>query len=182
MTNYRIPDQQYIDACRESSSVSGALTLIGLRPLGGNYAIFHRKVRKLGIDTSHFTGQSWSKGKKLEPRVSTEVYLNNQATTSSSVIRKRLIREGIFEHRCNRCKNTTWNGQPIAIELEHINGDHFDNTLSNLELLCPNCHAQTSTYKGKNIILRKARINQEEASPEGFEPPTVPVEAGCSSS
>jgi predicted HNH restriction endonuclease len=48
------------------------------------------------------------------------------------------------------CNNTEWNGQPIPLELEHKNGNNQDNSLNNLCLLCPNCHAQTSTYRGKN--------------------------------
>lgn len=53
-------------------------------------------------------------------------------------------------HTCNKCKNTTWNNQSIPLELEHKNGNSDDNSLENVELLCPNCHAQTSTYKAKN--------------------------------
>lgn len=44
-----------------------------------------------------------------------------------------------------------WNGELIPLELEHINGINNDNRLENLTLLCPNCHAQTPTYRGKNI-------------------------------
>lgn len=51
---------------------------------------------------------------------------------------------------CNKCKTKEWNGLPIPLELEHIDGNSLNNDLDNLKLLCPNCHAQTPTYKGAN--------------------------------
>lgn len=63
-------------------------------------------------------------------------------------------REKVFEeqnHSCNKCKNSLWNGQSIPLELEHIDGNRSNNKRENLEGICPNCHAQTPTYKGKNI-------------------------------
>jgi 5-methylcytosine-specific restriction endonuclease McrA len=65
-------------------------------------------------------------------------------------LRLRLIREGLLESKRNRCQLTQWNGLPIPLELEHKNGIHTDNSIENLELLCPNCHAQTLTCRGKN--------------------------------
>lgn len=52
--------------------------------------------------------------------------------------------------RCEVCGGTEWQGQPIPIEMDHINGHSSDNCSENLRLICPNCHAQTPTYKNKN--------------------------------
>jgi len=50
-------------------------------------------------------------------------------------------------HRCEKCLNTEWLGQQIAIELDHVDGNRQNNTRENLKLLCPNCHAQTPTWR-----------------------------------
>ena len=69
--------------------------------------------------------------------------------TNRRTLRLYLIR--VRNHQCELCNNTSWNGLPIPLELDHIDGDATNNFLVNLRLLCPNCHAQTDTYKGKNI-------------------------------
>ncbi|MBC7809691.1 MAG: HNH endonuclease [Burkholderiales bacterium] len=53
-------------------------------------------------------------------------------------------------HRCERCGNEEWMGAPIPLEIDHISGDTDDNSAESLRMLCPNCHAQTETYKGAN--------------------------------
>jgi len=62
-------------------------------------------------------------------------------------VKRYLLEQG---HRCNKCKNSEWNGEPIPLDLEHIDGNSDNNNLNNVELLCCNCHAQTPTYKNKN--------------------------------
>jgi 5-methylcytosine-specific restriction endonuclease McrA len=148
--SYSISDSDFETAVKESLSIREALQKLGLAPKGGNYSTFNNRVKKLNLDTSHFTGQLWNKGKTLKPKREIQDYLTNKQSIQSHKLRLRLIAEGIFEAKCYKCNNTTWLGQPIALELDHINGDHEDNSLSNLILLCPNCHAQTETYRGKN--------------------------------
>lgn len=69
----------------------------------------------------------------------------------SNKLRIRLLKEGIKKAECENCKNHEWMGYPISLELDHINGDSKDHRIENLRILCPNCHAQTDTYRGKNI-------------------------------
>ncbi len=77
------------------------------------------------------------------------------STYQSFKLRQRLVSEGLKAAQCEECLATTWNGRPVPLELEHVNGRNDDNRLENLKLLCPNCHAQTPTYRGKNIGKRQ---------------------------
>lgn len=51
---------------------------------------------------------------------------------------------------CSICGLDEWNSKPMPLEIEHKNGNSEDNSAENLSVICPNCHAQTDTYKGKN--------------------------------
>lgn len=133
-----------------SSSVREALTKLGLKPAGGNYASFKRFCAKNNISISHFTGQAWSKDKILAPKRPISAYLSNSHRIGSHRLKLRLFKDGLKEKRCERCGISEWQGEPAPLELEHINGNHDDNRLENLLVLCPNCHALTSTYRGKN--------------------------------
>jgi 5-methylcytosine-specific restriction endonuclease McrA len=61
-----------------------------------------------------------------------------------------LLKHGLKESRCERCGITEWQGNPLNMQLHHINGDGSDNRLENIIFLCANCHSQTDTYGGRN--------------------------------
>jgi hypothetical protein len=134
-----------------SLSIADVCRKLNIAPLGGNYATVKRYIQHHHISTSHFTGQLWSKGKQLPAKRPLREYLVAGRPVNSSMLRQRLIKEKIFDHKCYGCRLSEWRGRPIPLELEHKNGDHDDNRLENLTLLCPNCHAQTKTYRGRNI-------------------------------
>lgn len=150
----RYTKEQFITAIISSTSIAQVLIKLGLKPRGGNYRVIKNYIKQLNLDISHFTGQSWNKGKKIGPKRDIQVYLSNEQSIQSHDLRQRLLSEGIFEYRCSNCQNTEWLGKPIPLELEHKNGNHSNNNLSNLCLLCPNCHALTPTYRGRNKKFR----------------------------
>lgn len=59
------------------------------------------------------------------------------------------------DNRCSKCQLDTWLGEKIALEIDHKDGNNKNNLRHNLEALCPNCHAQTKTYRGRNAIKGK---------------------------
>ena len=79
-----------------------------------------------------------------------DILIKDSPYRSLSKLKIRLISEGIKENRCECCNNTMWLGKPIKLELHHINGINTDNRLENIQLLCPNCHAYTDNYRGRN--------------------------------
>ena len=150
-------DEQFIEAVRKSKSYSGVCRLIGISAKGGNLNTVKRKIERMALDVTHFTFQNWNKGLTSEDSPSIkkkpieEILIEDSGWTSNN-IRIKLLKEGIKEHRCERCNGTEWEGHKIPLELHHINGVHTDNRLENLQLLCPNCHALTDNYCGN---LRK---------------------------
>lgn len=80
-----------------------------------------------------------------------EYYLQNNISCDSKSLKKRLIKEGLKENKCEICGcSGIWNNLPITLQLDHVNGNHCDNRLENLRILCPNCHSQTKTWGMKN--------------------------------
>lgn len=139
------------EAVASSYSLRQTLIKLDVAPAGGNYEVLRKAIKHFQVDNSHFKGQGWNKGKTFQPKRELSEYLHNKFPIQSYKLKNRLIKEGIFEHKCSNCQMTHWLDNPIPIELDHIDGNSKDNSLLNLRLLCPNCHALTPTYRGKNI-------------------------------
>ena len=98
-----------------------------------------------------YSGNQSGKGQsKKMPKLSLMDYLATSQDIQSNKVRIKLLEEGYKDYQCERCKMTTWMNEPIPLELHHKDGNRNNNTLQNYELLCPNCHALTESYRGKN--------------------------------
>lgn len=149
MMKCRYTKEQLAFAVQQSTSLRQVLKHVGLKEAGGNYSIIKRRIVEWDIDITHFSGKGWNKGLQFQPnpkRLMEQILIRN-STFQSHKLRKRLIEEGYFKAMCYRCEATEWMGQPIPLELEHIDGDRSNNQLENLTLLCPNCHALTKTWR-----------------------------------
>jgi DNA invertase Pin-like site-specific DNA recombinase len=91
-----------------------------------------------------------------EIRKSLEDILNNKIIYSASSLKKRLIEEGLKENKCEICGISEWNGKELCLELHHKDGNHYNNNLGNLQILCPNCHSQSEHFRGKQFKVNKS--------------------------
>lgn len=119
------------------------------RELGCNPKTINPVLKKLGLE---YAGNQGCKGlsKPNGYELSLLEYLEKSIDIQSNKVRKKLLDEGYKEYKCECCGLTEWLGEPIPLELHHKDGNHFNNELDNFQLLCPNCHAKTSSYRGKN--------------------------------
>lgn len=102
---------------------------------------------------------AWSKGKLLTPNK--EVFREN-SLYANEMIKQRIVNQNLLEYKCSKCGIDHWQGETIVLDLDHVNGNNRDNRLSNLRFLCPNCHSQTDTYKGRNKNTGKLKISDKE--------------------
>jgi hypothetical protein len=145
--------EQLTEAVAQSFSMAQVLKRLNVRVAGGNYETLKKAIKHYDLDASHFRGKGWNLGGATicrKPRPLNEILVENSHYLSHR-LKKRLIKKGIKQHKCECCGIAEWNGEPAPIELDHINGVRTDNRLENLRILCPNCHAQTKTYRGRNI-------------------------------
>ena len=129
----------------ESNSFSEILRKQGKAVSGASVKLLKSKLEEYGIKTL-FISESLS-GKKSKPL--SEILVEN-SNYSSQDLKKRLIKEGLKEDVCEVCGlPNEWHGKPLVLQLDHINGNHYDNRLENLRVICPNCHSQTDTFANK---------------------------------
>lgn len=148
-----------IEAVSESKSVREVLKTLGTNPdSGGMHSYISGLLREYKIDTSHFLGQAIWKGRELPCRPK-KIPLSKILVKNSSYprqhLKKRLLNEKLIENICSECgQEPEWNGEPLIMILDHINGINNDHRRENLRMLCPNCNAQQPTFSGRNNLRK----------------------------
>ena len=144
--------EQLKRAVKSSRSYAQTLIKLGLKEAGGNYIQIKKYVKENNLNVTHFKGRGWNKGLRGigKPLIPLEKILVKNNHFQSYKLKKRLFAAGIKLPRCEQCRwaEKTIDGY-VPLELDHINGDHCDNRLDNLRVLCPNCHSLTPHHRGR---------------------------------
>lgn len=148
---YQVSNEEFISIVQNANSYSDCLRALGLCTTGGSSTdTLKRRINELKCDTSHF-GLQHNKGKSANAKYDlSEILVENSTYANISRLKQRLVKEERLEYKCAVCGLTEWLGQPITLQLDHINGINNDHRIENLRFLCPNCHSLTDTYAGKN--------------------------------
>ena len=143
-------DEAIRQAVRESRTIAQVVRALGAKLTGGTHAHISRRIRRLGLDTSHFTGQAHMSGlRHVRRRGPSELLVllpDGSPRPRGSLLRRAMLEIGVPEV-CACCGiPPEWNGAPLRLDIDHVDGNWLDNRPANLRFLCPNCHTQTSTY------------------------------------
>lgn len=146
----RYTAEQFTTAWNDSHSVAEVLRKLGMNIYGSAHAGALAAAEELGLTRDHMKGQGWNTGDTggfvpVPARPLSEVLVYGKRE-NNDFLKKRLIRHGIKQHKCEDCGNTEWMGRPIPIALDHEDGDRLNNRIENLRILCYNCHGLTATY------------------------------------
>lgn len=140
---------QIVEAVNSTITMAQAAEKVGMA-----FSTFKRWAIKYEVYKPNQAGIGVSKNRPNTVEIE-NIFAGLHSNYNTNQLRKRLIKEGIKQYICENCGLTEWLGQPIPLELDHIDGDSTNHSLENLKILCPNCHALTPTYRGKNIGKNK---------------------------
>lgn len=147
-----ITDEDIRSAVPLCYSISEVLRRVGLSEAGSANLYMRKRVENLKISISHFGSVKKHFLGTLGMRMPLEkILVKNSTYRNNQTLKKRLIKEGLLKEICYKCGiGPVWDNEKLMLQLDHIDGDKFNNEIINLRLLCPNCHTQTKTFSGKN--------------------------------
>ena len=146
MNSNDVTDDDVLRAANSAVSMSAAAKSLNLK-----YRIFKKRAVELGCFKTNQSGKGTQRPLPVWNKVPlTEILNGEHPNFQTFKLKHRLLKEGILQNCCSVCGLSVWWDKEIQCELDHIDGNKFNHSLENLRMLCPNCHSQTVTYRGKN--------------------------------
>jgi hypothetical protein len=152
--------EEFSQAWLSADSIKECAAALDLATTGGTYKSLKLAARDLGLNTEHMTRSQIKRGNGGKKIPLDEILVKNSTYSSTSTLRRRLVREGLLEEKCSapfcpvpQLQVDPWTGEEAENQmytLDHINGDNTDNRLENLRILCAYCHQHTTTYCARN--------------------------------
>jgi hypothetical protein len=162
-TKYANWKELVIEASQTTNSATEAAAKLDIK-----YDTYKKYAIKYGVFKTNQAGIGVSKPKQDNigkiPLI--DILEGKHPQYQSNKLRLRLLSEKVFIHRCSGCDLELWLGNPIPLELDHIDGNSSNHLLENLRLLCPNCHALTSTYRGRNKLQEGVETRWQPSRPD----------------
>lgn len=147
-----------IEYLPKSNSLNNLCNHLGLKGVEGYYTKIKKIISKYELSTEHFGTLQLKNNvscRNMYTAMSDEEFFIKGHKRNGTHIIKRLLSSGIKKYKCENCGINEWDGKPLRLQIHHINGDHNDNRLENIQILCPNCHTQTDTYARSNKSIKK---------------------------
>jgi Zn finger protein HypA/HybF involved in hydrogenase expression len=148
-------NKDLIIAVKNTEHITDVMKILGLNHSSVNANTIRKYIRELKLDTSHWKDQIIKNNRVSYERHIEDVFVINSTYTKSH-LKEKIIKHQLLEYRCSKCGiDGSWNGEPLVLQVDHINGINNDHRIENLRFLCPNCHSQTGNYAGGNALNRK---------------------------
>ncbi|VBB18633.1 conserved domain protein [Yasminevirus sp. GU-2018] len=135
--------EDLIELMKDVSCMTDALRKMGIQNKTFYLALLRKKINDEGLEVPLYKHEFRKKQELNDVMVENSSFHRDQ-------LKKRLLKEALIENMCAICDlGPEWNGKPLVLQLDHINGINNDHRIENLRMLCPNCHSQTETFTGK---------------------------------
>ena len=144
----RLSDEDIINAARTSTGATSAAASLGIR-----YETYKRHALRLNVFVTNQSRKGLKRdkaeyGSKIIPLE--EILEGKHPHYQRHGLKRKLFEAGLKENKCEVCGIEEWNGNPLQMQLDHIDGNTYNHSIENLRMICPNCHCQTETFCGKN--------------------------------
>jgi hypothetical protein len=145
---WKIPEDEFKEIVSNGVSWTDIVRACGYRNIGNRKTV-QKRITQLNLDITHLYIPG-TQGRVNKSHTDDDVFCEN-STVGTNCLRQRIKKKLQWEHKCNVCGIEEWQGQYLNLDVDHINGTNNDNRVENLRYICPNCHSQTDTFRGKNI-------------------------------